>query len=62
MNEYFDGGIHNLIHGSSIEETVEKIKRVVDEKPSNEYAYENRHRILYKYNIYYMLANILSKS
>ena len=62
VNEYFDGGIHNLIHGSSIEETVEKIKRVVDEKPSNEYAYENRHRILYKYNFYYMLANILSKS
>jgi hypothetical protein len=62
VNEYFDGGIHNLIHGSSIEETVEKIKRVVDEKPSNEYAYENRHRILYKYNFYYMLANILSRS
>ena len=62
VNEYFDGGIHNLIHGSSVEETIEKIKRVVDEKPSNEYAYENRHRILHRYNFYYMLANILSKS
>jgi hypothetical protein len=62
VNEYFDGGIHNLMHGGSIEETVEKIKRIVDQKPSNEYIYENRHRILFQYNIYYMLANILRYS
>ena len=59
VNEYFDGGIHNLIHGSSIEETLQKIKRIVDQTPSNEYIYENRHKILFEYNLYYMLANIL---
>ena len=62
VSEYFDGGIHNLNHGSSIEETIDKIKRIVDQEPSNEYAYENRHRILFQYNFYYMLANILTQS
>jgi hypothetical protein len=62
VNEYFDGGIHNLNHGSSIEETINKIKRIVDQEPSNEYTYENRHRILFQYNFYYMLANILTQS
>ena len=62
VNEYFDGGFHNFIHGSNIEETLENIKRAVDEKPSNEYIYENRHIVLFQYNFYYMLSNILRQS
>ena len=62
VEEYFDGGIHKLIHGAGVKETVQQIKKIVEQPPIQEYLYSNRHRVLFEHNFYYMISDIINKS
>jgi glycosyltransferase involved in cell wall biosynthesis len=61
VNEYFDGGIHCFTHGLNLEETVKIIKSTINNEPDINQIYCNRHKILFKHNFFYMIANLLDK-
>jgi hypothetical protein len=60
IQEFFDYPIH-LLPPDSIDDAVEKVLKIINSDPDFVTIFENRQKILYRHNIFYLLDHLLGK-
>ncbi len=61
IKNYFSSGIVNLPYGGDVDELARFVIARVEEAPDQTALYENRLKVLFDYNIFYMLRDYISR-
>jgi hypothetical protein len=59
VNNYFDSEIPMIQHGGDVDQILAKIKAFTKKEYSHRNLIKNKNNVLYKHNLYYMLAEII---
>ena len=61
IDQYFQKGLITLPYGGDVTEVAKLIIREVSNDPDTTALYENRLKLLFNFNVFYMLANYISE-